>query len=252
VGSTPDLYTLGREGARYLVDHYAQNEETDIPFFTKIRWYRQSHEHSQRHIHHTAFCARMMVAIKEACKKHGHVRYISFREILAGAPEGTRLADNPAAWRVRLSRKRDPRGRYPESFGVEPDPRIFGLHYLEEPEGRNRSFFLPEYDRGTMKITARNLYSSSIHKKLLLYHETYQQGICRERFGLGNFRVLFLTTRGKSRAENMLSANRHQDITGGKGSTMFLFASEQDFLAADDFLSMPWRDGRGDTVRLLD
>lgn len=87
-------------------------------------------------------------------------------EILAGAPEATRRLRLPFRWQVEVRH-----GGKPYRLGVEPD-RIFGLQFDRTPEGRRRSFFFLEADRGTMPVERKGLAETSFLRKLLAYRET--------------------------------------------------------------------------------
>ena len=179
-----------------------------------------------------------MVAFEVSCRVHGNVRLIPWEEILeTTCPEQTKRKKHPLTWRVRV----------PEigSLGVTPD-RFFGLHFSDRPRGRNRSYFFLEADRASMPIIRKDLRGTSIFRKLLAYQATAAQKLHSERFGINNFRVLTVTRSPKQeRVESMVDAARK--LPGPQG--IFLFADENSVLGLD-VLELPWRNGRGELVRL--
>jgi hypothetical protein len=225
-GSEPLVYALGDKGADLLA------EADGIPRGT-IRWGEKNQRAGRVFLHHALLVAEVMVAVEQSVRRHEGVRLISAEEIWAGAPETTRKKRQPFAWRVKFPGG----GVY---LGVIPD-QIFGL----ECGGRQLFFFL-EADRGTMPVSRRGLRQTSIRRKLLAYHETWRQGLHRRLFGIGNFRVLTVTT-SSERVGQLVAANR--EVTPG-GSRLFLFAhagARRD----QDILAHGWTNGRGEAMRIL-
>ena len=134
-----------------------------------------------------------------------------------------------------------------EILARAPDA-LFGLHYLDRPEGRNRAYFFLEANRATMPIQRANVRQTSFFRKMTAYYETWKQGIHTSVYGIKNFRVLTVTS-SPERVENLIRANR--GLPGGKGSRLFLFTDEASFRATPDLLAHEWRSGEGgELVRL--
>jgi hypothetical protein len=170
------------------------------------------------------------------------VRIITPEEILQSAPEETQEAKNPLGWNVTFSY-----GGERVTWGVIPD-KIFGLHFSALPEGKNKTYFFLEADRGTMPVIRKNLKQTSFYKKLLAYHETWQQGIHTKQYHIKNFRVLTVTS-SPERVENLIVANKQ--IGNGRGSSMFLFTHERAVEECDNLLTLEWRNGLDETrIRL--
>jgi hypothetical protein len=70
-----------------------------------------------------------------------------------------------------------------------------------------------------------------------------------KRFGIGNFRVLTVTT-SPQRVETMIAAVKA--ATGGTGSRQFLFGVHSEISASPNLLQHEWITGTGDRVRLLE
>ena len=145
------------------------------------------------------------------------------------------------SWKVRL---RD-RGEA-LNLGVVPD-RVFGLHFEDEPEGRNRAFFFLEADRGTMPVVRRGLRGTSVYRKFLAYQETWRQGLHTSHFGMRHFRVLTVAP-GPDRVAHLIRAC--MELPGG-GSPIFLFADLAS-LTSGNPLTHPCVNGSGETTRLID
>jgi DNA-binding Lrp family transcriptional regulator len=234
-GSVPIVYALGNKGAALLA------ERDGIPK-AKVDWTWKNRDVGRVFLEHTLLVARVMVACEVACRDNGAVRLIDSEEILASVPEATRRLRNPFQWHVSI---RD--GYEDLSVSVVPD-KVFGLHFLDEPEGQSRAYFFLEADRATMPVMRGNLRQSSIYKKLVGYHATWKEGIHTEHFGFKRFRVLFVTSTTE-RAYSMFEANR--TATEGRGSRVFLF-TDVGALSSKSILEQPLRNGQGEHIRLID
>ncbi len=235
-GSKPIIYALGGKGAGLLTRHLGIARG-------KLDWSAKNRGLSQLFLDHTLLVSEVMVALEVACRESANVRLIGSDEILAGAPETTRSKAKPLGWSVRVRRQGQQR-----SLTVVPD-RIFGLHFLDAPEGKNKAYFFLEADRATMPVMRKGLNQTSFYRKLLAYSETWRQRLHSELYGIKNFRVLSVTS-SQARVENLLQAARH--VAGGRGSGLFLF-TERDAIDPATVLTLQWRSGRdGAKVRLLD
>ena len=109
--------------------------------------------------------------------------------------------------------------------------------------------FFVEVDRCTEPNTRRGSEElQSLQRKFegyLAYARARRQ---REQFGIGNFRVLTITTGSETRVRNMAAA-AHK-ASGGVGAGRFLSASFADLLVHDPLATLPWVDSGGGIVRL--
>lgn len=234
-GSKPMVYALGNQGANLL------SEYCGVPR-GKIDWTAKNRTLGPLFLDHTLLVADVMVALELACRTSGRVRLIEADEILARAPEVTQRRKTPFQWAVTCRYLEEP-----VTLGVAPDG-IFGLHFLDRPEGRNRAYFFLEADRATMPIQRANVRQTSCFRKLTAYYETWKQGIHTSVYGIKNFRVLTVTT-SPERVENLIRANR--GLANGQGSKLFLFTDERSLRSAPDLLSLDWRNGYdGQLIRL--
>ncbi len=218
-GSKPMVYALGRAGAKLL--------ETRPPKIPKLQF-----------LNHALAVSGVLVAFAASCRKHGNVRLIPWSEILeTKAPEATRRKRLPDSWAARVPRY----GR----VGVTPDS-IFGLHYLDMPEGSNRAYFFLEVDRGTMPVVRRSLAETSVYRKLLAYHATATEELHTKCLGIKSFRVLTVTkSPERKRLGSLLAATGKLPSLQG----LFLFTDEAS-LVADDALTHAWMNGRREEVQL--
>lgn len=67
-------------------------------------------------------------------------------------------------------------------------------------------------------------------------------------FGIPNFRVATVTTTQK-RVEQMIAAQK--EISGGRGSNIFLFIDETSLLESNPLDAM-WLTGKGEHIRIVD
>ena len=101
-----------------------------------------------------------------------------------------------------------------------------------------------------MPVVRTGVHQTSFARKLMAYlaggGKTNAFG---HQLGIGNFRVLTVTTSGE-RIASMVEALK--SLTGGAGSAQFLFTDRSTLLANHDLLSLEWISGKGDRVRLVD
>jgi|SRR5947209_55920 len=228
------VYALGNRGADLLM------LRSEIPR-VRTHWTTKNRSVTRLFLRHTLLIADVMVGLEVACRAHGCVRLISAAEILAQAPEETRERRNPVSWRVWVRE-----GMESADLGVVPD-QLFGLHFMDEPDGRNRAFFFLEADRASMPLVRNGLLQTSLYRKLLAYTETWRQGLHTSHFGIKHFRLLTVTT-SPARVRHLLSANER--LPGG-ASPLFLFTDHESLLSGNP-LTHPWVNGLGEPARLTD
>lgn len=239
LGSKPMVYGLGNKGADLLAERMEYTRG-------KINWAAKNKKIGPIFLEHTLLTADFMVALEVACRENGRIRLIDTEEILAKAPESTRKRLNPLGWNVIVNDV-DQR-RY--TLGVIPD-KIFGLQYLDKPEGKNIGYFFLEADRATMPVMRASLRQTSFYRKLLAYYATWETGLLAKIFNFEkSFRVLTVTS-SSARVTNLIEANKA--LVKGVGSRIFLFTDEASLKKADNPLTMEWQSGReGETMRLVD
>ena len=230
-GSVPMVYALGNRGADVVAS------ELGLPR-RQIDWTAKNRSVRSTFFRHTLLVSSIMVAFEVSCRKRGAVRLIDFDELLESkAPEATRAHKRSGTWFVYLPNL----GRR----SITPD-NIFGLHFLDRPEGANKTFFFLEADRGTMPVVRRSATESSIYRKLVLYHKTFRDEVHTKRFGIKSFRVLTVTESPKrARVNSMIKAAQRLDGL----QELFLFTSTESLIGGDA-LSATWTNGRGERVVL--
>lgn len=241
-GSEPLVYALARKGAQVLA-------ETGTDTTESYRWTLKNKRVGQVHVQHTLEAADILVKLATATKSTEAVRLITQDEILAEAPTATREMAQP----FKLSADVDWAKRH-HKLSVIPDD-VFALEFGDGIlESQERSNFFLELDRETMPVMRksksldRHDRQTSILSKLLTYHRAWRDKLHVERLDWENFRVLTLTTSDK-RIDSMMEAVKA--ITEGRGSSLFLFTT-LDALRTADILTVKWRTGKGEWVRLMD
>lgn len=229
--AAPMVYALGNRGRELMA------EALDMPLGT-VDWSEKNRNIRPTFYRHTLMVSSIMVALEVACRVNGRVRLIPWAEILeTRCPPETKKKTKPQTWRVRIPGK--------GIIGVTPD-KIFGLQFLDRPEGANRTYFFLEADRGSMPVVRRSFTQTAIFKKLLAYHATAKEGLHTKLFGIQTFRVLTVTdSPERERVKSMVRAA--QQLKGLQG--IFLFTDAQS-LAAEDTLGHEWVNGRGERVKL--
>ena len=228
-GSKPMVYGLGNQGADYLALYGGVSRG-------KIDWTAKNQSAKQLFIEHTLLVSDFMVSLELACRAHGRVRLLPPKEILASAPEATQKSQKPFQWSVVCDYQKE-KG---VTLGVIPDA-VFGLQYLDKPEGRNRAFFFLEADRSTMPVVRPSSRQTSFLRKLVAYYATDKQGMLSSLFNIRRFRVLTVTSNAE-RVEHLIQATR--SLNGGVGLKMFLYTDEPTLHSAPDILQLPWRNGQ--------
>lgn len=227
----PMVYALGNEGADLLSNRF----QLALP---DIYWSEKNRRVKEKFIEHTLGIADFMVSMEVACKDAGNIRLITKEEILAASPDKTRRSKHPFRWQTRVSFDGER-----HEIAIVPD-EVFGLHYLDKPEGKNKAYFFVEIDRGTMPITRRDIRQTSFARKLMSYADTHERKLHTERFGIKNFRVLTITT-SQERINTMQQA-WESEVSHRAPAGMFLFGEK----AADSVLC--WKRGDNREVKILD
>jgi Replication-relaxation len=238
----PVIYELDAKGEQVLREHGLWHDVSPLLKNGRMGAYRQ--------FAHQLMICDFMASIDLGVRDEPSLRFISWRDIIAKAPEQTRRADNPFEIPVSITHAFPGTGQaHSADIRIVPDG-LFGLEYAHEGEMSYR-FFALEADRGTMPIVRSNLHQTSYLKKMLAYRQIAILNLQRTFLGLPNLFVLNVTT-NEQREENMLSLLN--GLTAGQGSKLFLFKTLStlgDFREApaptSHILTAPWsRAGCGD------
>lgn len=207
-GSRPLVYGLAGRGAATL------RRVHDIPF-ERIQWSRKRDGVERLFLDHALLVSETTTRFALGCVD-SEVEFFDPLDLEADAP------DEPSRWSVSLPLS--------GSLGVIPD-RIFRVR-----QGEESILCFLEADCGTMPVVRKNLDRSSIHRKLLAYAATWEQGLHRQLFGENRFRVLFVTT-NKTRCAHLVEAAR--ELPKGRG--LFLFTTKEALRNTDHPHEMSWQ-----------
>lgn len=185
-GSQAMVYGLDDGGARFL------KEKCGVSI-GGANWRVRNRAFGRQNLEHTLAVASALTDLEVSLRNHPTLSYISFEEILAGAPDATRSAPNPLCWSVPVQwngAKVD--------IQLAPDA-MFGLRKVREDGVALRSYYYLEVDRGTMTIAPSETaqmsegfpYRATILRKLLTYTTSIRNGD-QARFGVARVRVIFL------------------------------------------------------------
>ncbi|NJO35185.1 MAG: hypothetical protein HC869_20825 [Rhodospirillales bacterium] len=204
-------------------------------------WTWKNRSVGRLYIKHTLLTADVMVSAQRLPESRPDIRLIDASTMLATAPDKTRRASNPFKLTARVNHA----GKAVD-LSVIPDA-VFGLDFTAE---RKRKYFFLEADRATMPIARRDLNQTSYVRKLLAYLAGGgKANAFGAHFGVGNFRVLTVTTSAE-RMASMIAALK--EVTGGIGSSQFLFVDQLALSACANLLSLAWTTGKGEIVTLSD
>ena len=172
-----------------------------------------------RQFAHQLMICDCMASIELGVRQDPSLRFISWQEIIAKAPESTRKLDNPFAIPVSISHTFPRTGAVQRAdIKIVPDG-LFGLEYTRD-ESKAYRFFALEADRNTQPVARSSLHQTSYLRKILAYRQLSIQGIYKSHLGLPNLLVLTVATNEPHMA-NIMSLVREL-ATEGK-SKLFLF-----------------------------
>lgn len=176
----------------------------------------------QRQFLHTLMSCEALASMEIGTRTTEALRFISWPEILARAPEATRRSRAPLRLPV-------PSGGY-----LLPDG-AFGIEY-RTGETKGYRFFALEADRGTMPVSRSKPAQTSYLGKLFAYGEIIEHQVHKTHWGVPNLLVLTVTT----------NVARITEITAklGTGSSAFLFKAAEDSALTKptpELLASPWQ-----------
>jgi len=207
----PVIYELDDKGEQVLRDRGLM--QNDSPLLKKGR------AGACRQFAHELMICDCIASIELGVPQNQNLRFISWREIIAKAPESTRGLDNPFAIPVSISHTFPRTGAVQRvDIKIVPDG-LFGLEYTRDGQKTYR-FFALEADRNTLPVTRSNLYQTSYLRKILTYRQIATQNVHKSYLGLPNLLILTVTTNEPHMANIMLLVR--ELATEGK-SKLFLF-----------------------------
>jgi Replication-relaxation len=234
--SMPPVYELDVRGEQVLRDHGLAVHSS--PLLTRGRM------GVARQFAHQLMICDCLASIELGVRHNTALRFISWQEILAKAPERTCTKENPFAIPITISHTR-PGSSVTHSADVKAVPDgLFGLEYDRDGQKLYR-FFALEADRNTMPVKRANLEKTSYLRKVLAYRQIITQDIHRSHLGLPNLLVLTVTT-NEQHMKNIMAAVK--EVANEGKSSLFLFktmSSLGDFqkapAPAPHVLTEPWQ-----------
>ena len=231
----PAIYELDAAGERVLQEHGVAQDESPLLKKGRVGAYRQ--------FAHQLMISDVLASIELGVRADPSLRFISWQEIIAKAPEKTRRSDNPFEIPVSISHT-FPRTKktHRADIKIVPDG-LFGLEY--DKNGRKEyRFFALEADRNSMPVLRNNLHQTSYLKKILAYREIAARGIYKTHFGLPNLLVLTVTTNERHMRNIMALV---QGLAHEGKSKLFLFKTmstlgdfERAPVPTPHMLTAPW------------
>jgi len=230
----PVVHALGNEGAKLLSSRFG------IAMPPSVYWTEKNRRIREKHIEHTLGISDFMVGMIKVCREAGNLRVIDKEEILAQSPKQTNQGKYPFRWKTIVHIQGQA-----HDIAIVPD-YVFGLEYLDEAEGRNKSFFFLEVDRGGMSIVrTTTINQTSFLRKMQSYEDTWNRKLVEKRFGIKSFRVLTLTS-SDQRIGTMIETYR-KELKDRVPAGVFLFRPKH--LEFDQ--KMVWKNAAGNMVELF-
>jgi hypothetical protein len=169
----PVIYELDARGEQVLRELGLIQDDSPLLKKGRMGAYRQ--------FAHQLMICDCMSSIELGVRQDPNLRLISWQEIIARAPDGTRNAQNPFEVPVVISHTFPRTGKAQRAeIKVVPDG-LFGLEYAHEGKKTYR-FFVLEADRSTIPIARSNLRQTSYLRKILAYREIATQAIHKSHF----------------------------------------------------------------------
>ena len=171
---------------------------------------------ANRQFAHSLMICEILASIELGVRYEPNLRFISWPEILAKAPETTRNSPHPFRIPVPVSQAQAEQRTFQGNAYIVPDG-LFGLEYAADRKKSYR-FFALEADRATMPVVRSGSDQTSFLKKILAYREIAARQLYKVHLGLPNLLVLTVTSVERHKDE-MISALH--ETTGE--SAIFLF-----------------------------
>ena len=181
----PVIYQLDDGGEQVLRERGLLSSDSPLLKKGRMGAYRQ--------FAHQLMICDCLASIELGVRQNQGLRFISWQEIIARAPEKTRGLHNPFEIPVSISHTFPRNGHtHRADIKIVPDG-LFGLEYTRDGQKAYR-FFALEADRNTLPVTRSDLHQTSYLKKILAYRQIAAQNIYKAHLGLPNFIVLTVTT----------------------------------------------------------
>ena len=237
------VYGLGNRGADELNIRLGVRR-------MKVDWKDKNYTFKLYPLKHTLLVSEVAVSLEVDARRKGRVRPIWLDEITAGMPAGERRTQ-PDRWDVEIDRPHAD----PKEVRLVPD-KIFGIEHVDRPAPNRVHFFL-EADLRTESIYRTSPNQVSFAEKLTAYRASFlawkrevDAGLPPLRpYAFHGFRMLTVTW-SPERIDSMVA---HVQKLSAKGRGLFLFTDIPTLTAYKDrILSLPWKSGAGERVRIVD
>lgn len=222
----PVVYETGPGAQRILRERGVESPEP-VTFLSGM---------AHRQFLHSLMICEILASLELGIRARSGLRFITWPQILARAPEHTRASAAP--FRIAV-----PTGGY-----LVPDG-LFGIEYAIG-EKKSYRFFALEADRGTMPVVRTHAKGTSILGKIAAYRTIITHRAHKAHLGLPNLLILTVTTWEARIADIM------EQLGGQTGdSEAFLFKSvDASSLAtpAPQLLFEPWQRAGFPPLRIAD
>ena len=232
------VHSLGNEGARYI------EEQIGIELPSSVRWTDKNNKvRRPEFVSHTLGIADVLLGLEHESRDLDGISFYEERDVLAQAPPVPKTAPSPLSlqteylWHDHFTQVK--RNTVPDGVCILTDERT---------GERFRSLLFIEFDGNSMPVVRSSWQQSSIVQKMYGYADARDRHLVKGRFGLPNFRVLFVT-RDHARIDTMIQAYQErcaERIPAGA----FLFCDYDDLIEQGVFASI-WRNAKGEPQTIL-
>ena len=182
-GSRPHVFAISNGGASLLVQQRRAHDIDDLD------WAKKNKEAGRVFIAHTLDVADVSIALTRAGRNRLDHKILHQEALLSTLPAETQARDKPWAWGPATLPPHYGVGRTAAAVTNVPDHAF----RIDLPDGTRRAF-LVECDRASMPVVRKNLYQTSLLKKLLGYHFGHRLKLHQTLYGWAGLRFLLITT----------------------------------------------------------
>jgi hypothetical protein len=209
----PSIYALAPAGERLLQElGIAEQNVTDLV--------RNGRMGAIRAFPHAMMICDTLAAIELGARADPQVRFITWPEIIARAPQATRKSSNPFAIPVTVRHSFVNTGQTPSArFHLIPDG-LFGLEYTQRSGKRAYRFFALEAEHRN-RVDSRGLKQTSFLKKVLGYRHILEHELQKAHFGVTSLYLLTVTPTASRIATMQETVHA---VYGTAGFPRFLFS----------------------------
>ena len=237
----PYINAIGNAGADLLRERYGIRRR-------RIDYTQANRKLTDGFIDHTILVGEIVANFADACKKTGGMSFVSPVEICDSMPDDIKEKRKkerlkPLSWRVNVMVK-----DVFQTLTITSDT-MFGIRKNTTRTNGKTSYFFVEADRATEPNFSLDVTKPTPYKKMLVYHKAFREAHHKTHFGIGNFRVLFVTSTGYSGKKRIGGFLKTNEKATKNGSRLFVFMTTEN-LSPENIKNSRFQNGKGERIHL--